>query len=247
MSILGIIPARYASTRFPGKPLAMIKGKSMLQRVFEQAKKSKTLSEIIVATEDQRIVDHANTFGAKAILTSAHHPSGTDRCFEAYQIYNKHFSYVLNIQGDEPFLDPNQIDEICQACDGQIEIGTQMTVCTSQDFLTDRGEVKIVLNHNNEALYFSREPIPHLRNVNVNDWSSHFKYYRHVGTYVYRTDVLEKISKLSTSSLETAESLEQLRWLQNGFKIKCVETNYDSHAVDTPDDIEKVIRLMNIS
>lgn len=246
MSILGIIPARYASTRFPGKPLAMIKGKSMLQRVFEQAKKSKALSEIIIATEDQRIVDHANTFGAKALITSAHHASGTDRCFEAYQIYNKYFNYVLNIQGDEPFLDPNQIDEICQICDNRIEIGTQMTLCTSQDFLVNRGEVKIVLNNNNEALYFSREPIPHLRNVNVNDWCSHFKYYRHVGTYVYRTDVLEKISKLSISSLETAESLEQLRWLQNGFKIKCVETNYDSHAVDTPDDIEKVIQLMNI-
>ena len=247
MSILGIIPARFASTRFPGKPLAMIKGKSMLQRVYEQSKQSKTLTEVIIATEDQRIVDHAKEFGAKALLTSVHHPSGTDRCYEAYQIYNKVFDYVLNIQGDEPFLDPSQIDNITSVCDGEVQIATQMTLCTSHDILIDRGEVKIVLNNDNEAMYFSREPIPHLKNVNVKDWYKHFKYYRHVGTYVYRTDVLEQISKLTVSSLETAESLEQLRWLQNGFKIKCVETNYDSHAVDTPEDIEKVIRLMNIN
>jgi 3-deoxy-manno-octulosonate cytidylyltransferase (CMP-KDO synthetase) len=246
MSIIGIIPARFASTRFPGKPLAQIKGKSMIQRVYEQTHKSKLLDEIIIATDDERIATHAKSFNAKTILTGAEHPSGTDRCFEAYKLNGKKFDYVINVQGDEPFLDPAQIDSLAEVCDGKTEIATQMIKCTSHQVLFDLGEVKIVLNTNNEALYFSRNVIPFIKNVDEKKWHTHFNYFRHVGMYAYRVDILEAVTKLKPSSLEKAESLEQLRWLEHGYKIKCAETTFDSHCVDTPEDIEKVIRLMNI-
>ena len=246
-SILGIIPARYASSRFPGKPLVMINGKSMLQRVYEQAKLSNLLNKIIIATDDKRIEEHAKSFGAEVVITKEEHPSGTDRCFEAYQLLNKKFDYVLNIQGDEPFLHPDQINTFSKICDGSTKIATQMIKCNSYEVLFDKGEVKIVLNENNEALYFSRSVIPFIKNVDEKNWHTHFDYYRHAGMYAYRVDVLEKITQLPVSTLEKAESLEQLRWLQNGFKIKCAITNYDSHCIDTPEDIEKVLLLMNIN
>ncbi len=246
MSILGIIPARYASSRFPGKPLALIQGKSMLQRVYEQTVKAQLLQEVIIATDDERIAEHARLFGANVVITKAEHPSGTDRCFEAYQLHGKTFDYILNVQGDEPFLDPEQIDSLARGCDGEVEIATQMIKCSSHKVLFDTGEVKIVLNTKKEALYFSRNVIPHIKNKEEKDWHTCFDYYRHVGMYVYRADILEKITQLTPSSLEKAESLEQLRWLENGYKISCVETNFDSHCVDTPEDIDKVLRLMNI-
>ena len=246
MSILGIIPARYASTRFPGKPLAMIKGKSMIQRVYEQTVKSSLLAEVIIATDDERIATHAKSFGAPVVITKADHPSGTDRCYEAYQLHGKTFAYVINVQGDEPFIAPEQINSLANVCNGDVEIATQMIKCTDPDVLFDKGEVKIVLNSNKEALYFSRSVIPHIKNKEEREWHLHFDYYRHVGMYAYRIDVLEKITRLQPSALELAESLEQLRWLENGYKITCAETDYDSHCVDTPDDIEKVLRLMNI-
>ncbi len=246
MSILGIIPARFASSRFPGKPLADIRGKSMLARVFEQALKSELLDEVVVATEDERIYDHADKLGAKVIMTGAEHRSGTDRCLEAFLKHKGDFTHVLNIQGDEPFLDPEQINSIARICTDDTEIATQMTLCTSQEILFDPGEVKIILNQHNEAIYFSRSVIPFLKDKKEEEWHKSFRYYRHVGMYAYRVDVLEKICALEPSSLELAESLEQLRWLQNGFRIKCVETPFDSHGIDTPADIEKVLRLMNI-
>ena len=245
-SIIGIIPARYASSRFPGKPLAEIKGKSMLQRVYEQTILSKLLAEVIIATDDERIAGHARSFGAKVVITRADHPSGTDRCYEAYQLNNKKFDYVVNVQGDEPFLDPEQISSLAAVCTANVEIVTQMIKCSSHEVLFDKGEVKIVLNTDQEALYFSRSVIPAIKNKDEKEWHLHFDYYRHVGMYAYRTDVLEKLTQLKPSALENAESLEQLRWLENGYKIKCVETAYDSHCVDTPEDIEKVLRLMNI-
>lgn len=245
-SIIGIIPARYASSRFPGKPLAQIKGKSMLQRVYEQTVKANLLNEVIIATDDKRIAEHANTFGAQVVMTKAEHPSGTDRCFEAYQLNGRTFDYVINIQGDEPFLDPEQINSLAQVCNGEVEIATQMIKTTNHEVLFDKGEVKIVLNTNNEALYFSRSVIPAIKNQAETEWHKHFNYFRHVGMYAYRSDILEKITRLQQSELEKAESLEQLRWLENGYKIKCVETTFDSHCVDTPEDIEKVLRLMNI-
>ncbi|MFN5460075.1 MAG: 3-deoxy-manno-octulosonate cytidylyltransferase [Bacteroidota bacterium] len=246
MRILGIIPARYASTRFPGKPLAQILGKSMIQRVYEQALKSELLTDVVVATDDQRIANHVSSFGGKYAITAENHPSGTDRCFEALNNFGDNYDYVINIQGDEPFIDPTQIDLLAGICDGKTELATLMIRCNSHDVLFDKGEVKIVMNPNNEAIYFSREVIPHLKNVPEEEWHHHFKYFRHVGMYAYRKDILEKITKLKPSSLEIAESLEQLRWLENGFKVKLAETNFDSHCVDTPEDIEKVLTLMKI-
>ncbi len=245
-SVLGIIPARYASSRFPGKPLAMINGKSMLQRVYEQSTNATHVNEVLIATDDERIAGHAQQFNAKVVMTGADHPSGTDRCFEAYQVNAVKYDYVINIQGDEPFLDPEQINSLAAACDGKVEIATQMIKCTDHAVLFDKGEVKIVLNNNKEALYFSRSVIPAIKNKDEKEWHVNFDYYRHVGMYAYRTDILEKISALKPSPLELAESLEQLRWLENGFKINCVETDYDSHCIDTPEDIEKVLKLMNI-
>ncbi len=246
MKILGIIPARYASTRFPGKPLIDILGKSMLQRVYEQTCKSKKLTSVVIATDDERIATHAKSFGAKVVMTKAEHPSGTDRCFEAYINTGEEFDYIINVQGDEPFIDPSQIDLLANICDGNTELATLMIKYNSQDVLFDKGEVKITLNTNNEALYFSRMVIPFIKGVEEKEWHKHFNYFRHVGMYAYRKDVLEKVTKLQPSSLEKAESLEQLRWLENGFKIKCAETLHDSHCIDTPEDVEKVIKLMGI-
>ena len=243
--IVGIIPARYASSRFPGKPLVDIKGKTMLQRVYEQASKSKLISKVIVATDDARIYDHVKDFGGEVVMTAEHHPSGTDRCWEALQLLDVDYQYVINIQGDEPFIVPEQIDELAAVLlDGKIELATQMIVADSYEILFDTGEVKIVLNTNNEALYFSRMVIPFIKGVEEKEWHKHHPYFRHVGMYAYRKDVLEKITKLPVSSLEKAESLEQLRWIENGFTIKCVVTKFESHCIDTAEDIVKVLKLM---
>jgi 3-deoxy-manno-octulosonate cytidylyltransferase (CMP-KDO synthetase) len=243
--IVGIIPARFASTRFPGKPLIDIQGKTMLQRVYEQAIKSKFLDKVVVATDDQRIFDHVKSFGGEVVMTEAHHPSGTDRCWDALQQLDRDFQYVINIQGDEPFIEPEQIDELANELkDGKTELATQMIAVDNHEMLFDKGEVKIVLDANKEALYFSRMVIPFIKGVDEKDWHQHHTYYRHVGMYAYRKDVLEKITKLPVSSLEKAESLEQLRWIENGFKIKCVTTKYESHCIDTPEDVIKVLALM---
>jgi 3-deoxy-manno-octulosonate cytidylyltransferase (CMP-KDO synthetase) len=243
--IIGIIPARYASTRFPGKPLADILGKSMLQRVYEQSSKSKFLNRVVVATDDERIFNHVKSFGGDVVMTAEHHPSGTDRCWDAAQQIDEGFNYVINVQGDEPFINPEQIDELASILqDESIELATQMVAVNSYDLLIDKGEVKIVLNKNDEAMYFSRSIIPFIKNIDEKGWLDHHTYYRHVGMYAYRRDILEKITKLPVSSLEKAESLEQLRWIENGFKIKCVVTNYDSHCVDTPEDLEKAICML---
>jgi len=244
MSIIGIIPARYASTRFPGKPLADIAGKSMLQRVFERASEARQIQEVLIATDDERIASHARSFGAPVVITRADHPSGTDRCYEALMLHPKMYDYVINIQGDEPFLDPRQIDTLALACDGSTEIATQMTRCTGHDVLFDKSEVKIVLNSKNEALYFSRNVIPHLANIPEKEWHLKYDFQRHVGMYAYRSDVLQAITSLKPSVLEKAESLEQLRWLENGFRIKCVPTDFDSRAVDTPQDLARILKEM---
>ena len=244
--ILGVIPARYASSRFPGKPLVDILGKSMIQRVYVQAKKSSKLDEVVVATDDERIFNHVKSFGGQAIMTESNHPSGTDRCYEAFKKSGKDFAYIINIQGDEPFIDPSQIDLLVDVCDGKTELATLMIPVDSHEVLFDTGEVKITMNNKHEALYFSREVIPHIKGVDKKDWHKHFPYYRHVGMYAYRADILKEITMLEISALEKAESLEQLRWLENGFKIKLAITNFDSHCIDTPEDIEKVLRLMKL-
>lgn len=244
--ILGIIPARYASSRFPGKPLVDILGKSMIQRVYEQAIKSPLLTDVYVATDDKRIYEHVQAFGGNVVYTKEDHPSGTDRCYEAFTMINDDYDYIVNIQGDEPFIDPTQIDLLCEVCDGITELATLMIPVDSHEVLFDPGEVKITLNKDMEALYFSRMVIPFIKGKPESEWHKHHPYFRHVGMYAYRRDVLEKITKLAPSPLENAESLEQLRWLENGFTVQCVVTDFDSHCVDTPEDIEKVIRLMNI-
>jgi 3-deoxy-manno-octulosonate cytidylyltransferase (CMP-KDO synthetase) len=242
--IVGIIPSRYSSSRFPGKPLAEIEGKSMIQRVYEQSIAAKKIDKVVVATDDERIFNHVKNFGGEVVMTAIHHPSGTDRCFDCLQQLNENYDYVINIQGDEPFLHPDQINEIAEKCDGKAELLTQMIPVESHEILMDKGEVKIVLNTNNEALYFSRNVIPYLKGVPENEWHLKHNYFRHVGLYAYRTDVLKAITQLKPSALELAESLEQLRWLEAGYKIKCVSTTFESHCIDTPEDIEKVLKLM---
>lgn len=236
--ILGIIPARYESSRFPGKPLVDIKGKTMIQRVIERAKGSKYLSDLVVATDDRRIYDHVLSLGAKAIMTSPDHPSGTDRCYEALTKWDRPCKYVINIQGDEPMLEPEQIDELAQVLmAGEIELATQIATVDDAETLWNEGEVKVVLNDKTEALYFSRSVIPHIKGKPKEVWHQHHAFWRHVGMYAYRSDVLEKLTKLPLASLEKAESLEQLRWLQAGFAIQCVPTKYNSYCVDTPEDL----------
>lgn len=243
--IAAIIPARYASSRFPGKPLVDIRGKSMIRRVYEQTSRASLVQTVVIATDDERIRRHVLDFGGKVVMTADHHPSGTDRCFDALQQLDGNFQYVINVQGDEPFIDPAQIDELAAVLqDGTVELATQMIPVTSADALFDRGEVKIVLNHRQEALYFSRMPIPFIKGVGEKEWHLHHRYFRHVGLYAYRRDILEQICRLPVSPLEKAESLEQLRWLENGFRIRCVETKYESHCIDTPEDLAKVLTLM---
>jgi len=243
--IAGIIPARYASTRFPGKPLIQIEGKTMIHRVYDQARKSKSLDRVIVATDDDRIARHVRDFGGEVVLTKAAHPSGTDRCMEVVDKMGGDIRYVINIQGDEPFIDPSQIDTLAEVLkDGQTEIATLIIPVDNTNDLFDIGEVKVVLNTKMEALYFSRSVIPFLKDVPETEWHLRRAYYRHVGMYAYRTDVLRAITKLPVSSLERAESLEQLRWLEAGYKVKCAITHHDSHCIDTPEDVTKVLALM---
>jgi len=239
MKIVAIIPARYASSRFPGKPLIDIAGKSMIRRVYEQAAKSTLLSKIVVATDHQEIYDHVIKFGGNVCLTSEDHASGTDRCYEALRAQQEKFDYVINIQGDEPFIDQEQIDLLANRLDGKTEIATLVKVIDVADQLFNPSEVKVTLNKNKEALYFSRSAIPHIRNTSEDQWMSKYNFVKHVGMYGYRSDILEQITKLDVSSLEKAESLEQLRWLENGFKILTVETTVETMGIDTPEDLLK--------
>lgn len=243
--ILGVIPARYASTRFPGKPLIDIQGKSMIQRVYGQAMKAKSLKKVIVATDDERIAHHVKRFGGEYVMTRPDHVSGTDRCFEALQNSGGNYKYVINIQGDEPFIDPSQINLLADTLkDGNTELATLVIPVDSHELLFNKGEVKVTVNNKMEALYFSRSVIPHIKGIDPKEWHQHFNYYRHVGMYAYRSDLLEELTKLKPSALEKAESLEQLRWLENGFKIKVAVTTHDSHCIDTPEDVERVLKMM---
>jgi 3-deoxy-manno-octulosonate cytidylyltransferase (CMP-KDO synthetase) len=216
----------------------------MIQRVYEQASQSKYLKQLVVATDDQRIFDHVKSFNGNVVMTNPQNASGTDRCYEALGLLNGSFEYVINIQGDEPLIHPEQIDELAKLLDGKTGLATQMMKITSARFLSDPSSVKVVVNDKMEALYFSRGPIPYLRNKPQNEWPVHHVYYRHAGMYAYRKDILEQITQLPVSSLEKAESLEQLRWLENGFTIKCIITNYESLPVDVPGDVEAVIHRL---
>ena len=241
MKILGIIPARYASTRFPGKPLVDIAGKSMIQRVYEQAKKCSQLSEVIVATDDDSIFEHVQNFGGKAVMTSAAHQSGTDRCAEVAEKYPE-YDVIINIQGDEPYIDPEQISKLISCFDdADTQLATLIKKVLNEQELHNTNSPKVIINKNSEAIYFSRSPLPHIRGQEPQHWLRHFTYFKHIGIYGYRADILKQITKLPVSPLEKAESLEQLRWIENGYKIKVAETKIETIAIDTPDDLKKLI------
>lgn len=248
MKFVAIIPARYASSRFPGKPLADMDGKPMIQRVYEQIKK--TISDVYVATDDERILHAVENFGGKAIMTSTSHRSGTDRCNEAYSKIEKSFDVVLNIQGDEPFINPQQI-EILKDCftDKLVEIATLVKPFdkhTELSILENPSTPKVVISENLEALYFSRSVIPFLRDVDKANWLTTHSFYKHIGIYGYRSDILHQIAQLSPGVLEQAESLEQLRWLENGYKIKVGITSYETIGIDTPADMRKAVEYLRL-
>ena len=241
MKFLAIIPTRYASTRFPAKPLAMLGGKTVIQRVYEQV--SGVMDDAYVATDDERIEAVVKAFGGKVVMTSVHHKSGTDRCYEAMTRIGGQFDVVVNIQGDEPFIQPSQLHSI-QACfqDPATQIATLVKPFTPQDglqALQNPNSPKVVLDKNRNALYFSRSVIPYLRGVDSAEWLSRHTYYKHIGLYAYRTEVLKEITALPQSSLELAESLEQLRWLENGYVIKAGITEVETIGIDTPQDLQR--------
>lgn len=242
MNVIGIIPARFASSRFPGKPLVDIGGKSMINRVYEQVLKATGLSQVVVATDDERIYNHVIEFGGKAVMTLENHPSGTDRCYEAaLAVGATSEDVIINIQGDEPFIKPEEIDKLAVAFTSpETQLATLIKIITNPEDITNPNKVKVVLNTKNEAIYFSRSPIPYIRGEE--DWISKFTFYHHIGIYAYRMKVLSEITKLAPSSLELAESLEQLRWIENAYTIKTVISNYESIAVDTPEDLERIIK-----
>lgn len=242
-NILGLIPARYASTRFPGKPLADIGGKPMIQRVYEQAKK--VLPLVYVATDDERIASAVKTFGGNVVMTAQTHPSGTDRCYEALskvrEIEGKSFHAVINIQGDEPFIQPEQIELLAAAFDDKAaEIATLIKPVETKDDLFNPNKPKVVVSADGKALYFSRSPIPYLRGVDEEKWHTQHEYFNHIGLYGYRADVLEAITRLTKGVLESCESLEQLRWLENGYVIKALKTRLERLSVDTPEDLAEL-------
>ena len=244
MRILGVIPSRYASTRLPGKPLVDIGGKSMVQRVVEQARQCAQLDAVVVATDDERVAEHVRSFGGDVVMTSSDHPSGTDRCYEALEKLGRdRFDAVVNIQGDEPFIVPAQIDELC-ACLMQsgVRIATLAQMVTDDRDLDDPGEVLITTDVHMNALYFSRAAIPFLRDAPNGPRHARFRYLKHVGLYAYTADALASIVQLEPSALEKAEALEQLRWLENGLPVRIGLTDHPSFCVDTPADLEEARR-----
>lgn len=246
MKFLGIIPARYASTRFPAKPLAMLGGKTVIQRVYEQV--AGVLDDAYVATDDVRIEAAVKSFGGKVVMTSVEHKSGTDRCYEACTKIGGDFDVVVNIQGDEPFIQPSQLQAV-KSCfdDSSTQIATLVKPFSGNDdfaVLENVNSPKVVVNKNMNALYFSRSIIPYQRNADKNDWLKNYTYYKHIGLYAYRTEVLKEITSLPQSSLELAESLEQLRWLENGYTIKVGTSEVETIGIDTPQDLEKAERYL---
>lgn len=235
MKTIVIIPARYASTRFPGKPLADIGGMTMIQRVYEQAVKSGVAEKVLVATDDKRIFSHVKDFLGQVVMTSAEHKSGTDRCFEALEKTGEEYDVVINLQGDEPFVQPEQLHKLAECfSDSNCKIATLIKKIENEEDIENQNVVKVVKDINNYALYFSRSIIPFNRE---NEKMS--RYFKHLGLYAYKAETLKDITSLQASSLELAESLEQLRWLESGYKIKVAETELESIAIDTPLDLKR--------
>ena len=239
MKVVGIIPARYASTRFPGKPLALIKGKPMIQRVFEQALKSQ-LDEVVVATDDVRIADAVMDFGGRYVLTDPNHRSGTDRCREALDLLDSQYDAVVNVQGDEPFIDPLQINQVMELISrDDTQLSSLVKKIVDEDELFSPNTVKVVMDKQGNALYFSRNPIPYMRNVDRNEWLKNGVFYKHIGIYAYKSETLRRIAEMQPTALEVSESLEQLRWLENGLDIRIGITDTENVSIDQPRDIEK--------
>jgi 3-deoxy-manno-octulosonate cytidylyltransferase (CMP-KDO synthetase) len=270
MKILGVIPARYASSRFPAKPLIDLGGKSMIQRVYEQAKKAESLSRVIVATDDERIFAHVQSFGGEVMMTAKTHESGTDRCAEVLEYANAEaviddlesnrnistfgfkqmrerttFDAVINIQGDEPFIDPAQINQVAEILRGPFfDVVTLAKPISNIGLILDPNIVKVVFSVGRSALYFSRSPIPFLRNVPQSEWHLSGAFFKHLGLYAYKNVALKKIATLPQSRLEKHEYLEQLRWLEAGFTIGIGITDLESVGIDTPEDLEKIKHLI---
>ena len=238
MKFIGLIPARYASTRFPGKPLALLAGKPVIQHVYEQA--AKVLDAVYVATDDERIYNKVLEFGGKAVMTSTEHHSGTDRIEEALEKVGGDFDVVVNIQGDEPFIAQSQIETLCHCFEDEVtQIATLGKPFECIEAVENPNSPKIVVDNRGYAMYFSRSIIPFVRSVERQEWLKKYPFLKHLGIYAYRTEVLKAITRLPQSSLELAESLEQLRWLENGYRIKVGITNVETVGIDTPEDLQR--------
>lgn len=241
LHFVAIIPARYASTRFPGKPLALLGGKPVIQRVYEQV--SAVVEDAVVATDDERIFAAVEAFGGRVVMTSTEHRSGTDRCYEAYQKLGKTYDVVINVQGDEPFIAHSQLRAIMSCFDDeQTEIATLVKPFTDEDgieALENPNSPKVVVDAASKAIYFSRSVIPYLRGVEREEWLKHHTFYKHIGMYAFRSEVLRAVTALPQSSLERAESLEQLRWIENGYKIGVGISDVETVGIDTPEDLAR--------
>lgn len=241
LRFIAIIPARYASTRFPAKPLALLGGKPVIQRVYEQV--TGVISSAVVATDDERIAEVVKSFGGQVVMTSPNHKSGTDRCWEAYQKLGEEYDVVINVQGDEPFIAHSQLKAIMECFeDENTDIATLVKPFVESDGLAaleNPNSPKVVLDSESRAIYFSRSVIPYLRGVEREDWLKHHTFYKHIGMYAFRRDVLGEVTALPQSTLEKAESLEQLRWLENGYKIGVGISDVETVGIDTPEDLER--------
>ena len=243
MKFTAVIPARYASTRFPGKPLAMLGGKTVIQRVYEQA--ASVLDEVYVATDDERILSAVDAFGGQAVMTRADHKSGTDRIEEAVEKTGTQADVIINVQGDEPFIQPSQIKTLMALFDDpQTQIGTLGKRFESMEAVSNPNSPKIVTDHRGFALYFSRSVIPFIRGVETDEWLSHYPFLKHLGVYAYRREVLAEVTRLPQGQLEKAESLEQLRWLENGYRIRVGLTDVETVGIDTPADLERAEQFL---
>ena len=241
MKVLAIIPARYASTRFPAKPLALLGGQPIVQRVYEQV--SKVVERVVVATDDERIYDAVISFGGEVVMTSPNHKSGTDRCAEAYEKLGYEANIIINVQGDEPFVAPEQIEALIGCFDSEeIDIATLVKPFSAEggiEALENPNSPKVVINEEGEAIYFSRSIVPYLRGVERSEWLKHHTFYKHIGIYAFRAKALNEVTALEQTPLEKAESLEQLRWLESGYKIRVGITDIETIGIDTPEDLER--------
>lgn len=244
---VAIIPARFASSRFPGKPLAVLAGKTIIEHVYQRV--SEVVNDVYVAVDDQRIFDCVENFGGKAIMTSPNHKSGTDRVAEAYKNTGRHFDVVINVQGDEPFIHKEQIEALIACFDKKdTDIATIAKPFSANDgmnALLNPNTPKVAIARDMKALYFSRSVIPYIRGVEKTDWLSSHTFYKHIGIYGFRSDVLMEITKLPQGTLEKAESLEQLRWLENGYSIRVAINDFETVGIDTPEDLKRAEQYLD--